>query len=124
MTELLSLPELAAKLLNADLMPTSDTSVLHEVAHALILRCEALEAENADLKQQIADAREACPSVRMQDNFNAPLLTLVNLEVSRGFNRDSEVARAWAENAILKRSLTLLEATLSERTRQLHGRED
>jgi hypothetical protein len=92
--------------------------------NTLTASCEELEAENADLKQQIADAREACPSVRMQDNFNAPLLTLVNLEVSRGFNRDSEVARAWAENAILKRSLTLLEATLSERTRQLHGRED
>jgi hypothetical protein len=107
MTELLSLPELAAKLLNADLMPTSDTSVLHEVAHALILRCEALEAENADLKQRSA----------VVDQPGHPVYAPCAIEHCKY----DELER---ENALLKRSLTLLEATLSERTRQLHGRED
>lgn len=53
----------------------------------------ALVREVERLRDEIADAREACPSIRMQDHFDDPLLTLVNLEVSRGFNRDAEIRR-------------------------------
>lgn len=49
------------------------------------------------LRAQIADAREACPSIRMQDHFDASLLELVNLEVSRGFNRDAEIHKLRAK---------------------------
>lgn len=58
----------------------------YQVAARAILERDALRAE-------IADAREACPSIRMQDHFDASLLELVHLEVSRGFNRDAEVER-------------------------------
>jgi hypothetical protein len=51
---------------------------------------------------EIAEAREACPAVRMQDHADAPLLALVNLEVSRGFNRDAEVHRLAAEASKLR----------------------
>lgn len=54
---------------------------------------DELLAEVERLRDEIADAREACPHIRMQDHFDAPLLKLVNLEVSRGFNRDAEIAR-------------------------------
>jgi hypothetical protein len=57
------------------------------------------------LEQEIADAREACPSIRRQDYFDAPLLKLIELEVSRGFNRDSEVYR-------LTQKLTAAQATI------------
>lgn len=65
-------------------------------------RIWALQKEVTRLTQEIADAREACPSVRQQCNFDAPLLTLVNLEVSRGFNRDAELDRVAQENDRLK----------------------
>lgn len=57
------------------------------------LYAEALAAEVHRLRDEIATAREACPSIRMQDHFDASLLELVNLEVSRGFNRDAEIQR-------------------------------
>lgn len=53
----------------------------------------AMRDEIKRLRAEIADAREACPSIRMQDHFDASLLELVNLEVSRGFNRDAEIQR-------------------------------
>lgn len=58
----------------------------------------ALEAAESE----IAEAREACPSIRMQDHCDKPLLALVNLEVSRGFNRDALVYKLHAELAALK----------------------
>jgi hypothetical protein len=56
----------------------------------------ALTAERDTLKAEIAEAREACPHIRIQDHFDAPLLTLISLEVSRGFNRDSALAESRA----------------------------
>ena len=53
------------------------------------------------LNTEIAVAREACPSGRQQQNFDAPLLALVEKEVSRGFWLDSQISdmRARAEAA-------------------------
>lgn len=63
-------------------------------AVADLLAAEAYWREEAGrLHQEIAEAREACPSIRLQDHGDDSLLALVNREVSRGFNRDSEVAR-------------------------------
>jgi hypothetical protein len=53
-----------------------------------------LLAQLQQARQEIAEAREACPSVRMQDNFDAPLLKLINNEVVRGFKLDSWLADA------------------------------
>ncbi len=60
-------------------------------------QCSELSTAKAEiiarLEAEIAEAREACPSVRMQDHCDKPLLALVNLEVSRGFNRDAEIIK-------------------------------
>ena len=61
-----------------------------------------LLAALASLRAQITEACEACPSIRMQDHFDKSLLQLVNLEVARGFNRDSEVRRLASELARLR----------------------
>lgn len=61
-----------------------------------------LSREVAERDAEIAEAREACPAVRMQDHADAPLLALVNLEVSRGFKRDAEVHRLAAEVSKLR----------------------
>jgi vacuolar-type H+-ATPase subunit I/STV1 len=60
---------------------------------ALVTALAACEAREQALKDEIATAREACPSIRRQDYFDAPLLTLINKEVSRGFTLTSQVER-------------------------------
>jgi hypothetical protein len=65
---------------------------------------DELIVEIERLRDLIADAREACPSVRMQDHADAPLLELLGLEVGRGFNRDAEVARLAQEVERLRAS--------------------
>lgn len=71
-----------------------DASEFHRLSGAYETQAHAtLTAEVSRLREEIAEAREACPSIRLQDHFDSSLLTLVNREVSRGFNRDAEVMR-------------------------------
>ena len=56
------------------------------------------------LGQEIADAREACPLVRQQEYFEAPLMTLVEQEIrqllamqSRAEQAEAAVTQARAE---------------------------
>ena len=71
-------------------------------------RWDTVQAEVTRLTQEIADAREACPSIRQQANFDAPLLALVKLEVSRGFTRDSQLESLRQENGTLQQAADYL----------------
>jgi hypothetical protein len=76
------------------------------------------EATRADEAERIiAEAREACPSVRMQDHCDKPLLALVNLEVGRGFNRDAESHKLQAEITTLRASLVVAERQVANLVR-------
>ena len=64
----------------------------------------ALKQECDVLGQEIADAREACPLVRQQEYFEAPLMTLVEQEIrqllamqSRAEQAEAAVTQARAE---------------------------
>jgi hypothetical protein len=54
------------------------------------------EEQIKELKAEIAEAREACPIVRRQDYFDAPLLTLINAEISQLFQWQSRAEKAEA----------------------------
>jgi hypothetical protein len=56
----------------------------------------AQETTVARLTDEIAEAREACPCVRMQDFFDAPLLKCVEKTVSFGFFWQSQAEQAEA----------------------------
>lgn len=72
---------------------------------ALRKRAEAAEARAEALQREIADAREMCPSIRMQDYFDASLLVLINNEVTRGIQwnvwakQAQERAEEWKQRA-------------------------
>ncbi len=53
----------------------------------------------ARLEEEIAEAREACPIVRRQDYFAAPLKTLIDQEISQLFQWQSRAEKAEAELA-------------------------
>lgn len=72
-------------------------------------------ARIAELERQIAEAREACPSVR-QDRFaDADLLTVVNEEVSLSFRYQSRAEGAETALADARRVLNADLKTASER---------
>jgi hypothetical protein len=91
---------LRQQLTEAEEQRESHRQSMAAILHANDALCRELaeaEATRQQLEAEIAAAREACPSIRLQNHFDDSLLTLVNLEVSRGFNRDSEVAKCQAK---------------------------
>lgn len=75
------------------------------VLHALAAVRAESAARIAELEQEIAEAREACPVVRRQDYFDASLLTLVNEEISQLFRMQSRAEAAEARIGLLDRVL-------------------
>jgi len=59
----------------------------------------ATHAAHQKLEAEIAEAREACPVVRRQDFFDAPLLTLIEQEVSQLFQMQVRAEKAEAQTA-------------------------
>jgi hypothetical protein len=80
-----------------------------------------LEADLADLRaalaraqQEIAEAREACPIVRRQDYFDAPLLTLIEQEVSQLFQMQSRAEQLEADLTAMRAEHDALQQVLAD----------
>jgi hypothetical protein len=67
-------------------------------------QCRAADALSAALERikkleaEIAEAREACPAVRMDRFADAPILALVNEQVSQLFRAQSELEQAMRQS--------------------------
>ena len=83
--------------LDALLKEARDATPSFHLQDRLAAALRAADAARQQAEQEIAMAREAYPSVRMQDHFDDSLLTLVNREVTRGFKLQSRAERAEAE---------------------------
>lgn len=70
---------------------------------AVLQRMAVLDEQVQTLEAEIADAREACPVVRRQDYFDAPLLTLIEAEISQLFSWQSQAEAAVKRTQELER---------------------
>jgi hypothetical protein len=75
------------------------------VDESLVIQLAVAIARIEELEHEIAEAREACPRVRMQDHFDDPLLQLVQGEISLSIRRECEAKRLAEEVGDLKRKL-------------------
>lgn len=91
-----------------------DFTNVREAQICLALRAHAATLAKAEqYRDEIAEAREACPSIRRQDYFDAPLLKLVTLEVTRGFMRDSQLQASNARAEQYREALERLHARIA-----------
>jgi hypothetical protein len=82
-----------------ELLAAWDTE--NELRHAAEARVDQVTQERDELTAEIAAAREACPLVRRQDYFDAPLLTLIEHEISQLFQMQSRAEKAEATHGTL-----------------------
>jgi hypothetical protein len=89
--------------------------------HFVVQLVQTLRAENTRLtealeqaQREVAEAREACPAVRMDRFADAPLLALVNEQVSQLFRMQSRAEKAEAERDQQAGALVTLRAALEK----------